>query len=141
MYSLSPVDLIQLGQQLVVFRDALFVFLTKTNHPLLIDDEDRPLGIALGSQAVISAAHCAVGIEIREHGKVNPSHLFGKRFMGKRRINAYAQHLSVPRFEFLALGLEAGQFPLSTAGKIQRIKGEDDILLPQKVPESDLFFS
>ena len=105
---LAPVDLVQLRQQLLVFRDALFIFLPETDYPLLIDDEDRPFGIPLWSQTVIHAAYGAVRIKIGEHGKVDASHLFSKRLVRKRRIHAYAQNLSVPRFEVLALGLEAG---------------------------------
>lgn len=57
--------------------------------------------------------------------------------MGKYRVNAYAQHLSVFSLEAFTIGFEVGQFLLSAAGKIKRIKGNDDIFFPDKILEPD----
>jgi len=63
-----------------------------------------------------------VGPKIGQHRKIDPAHLLGKGFMGERRVDAYAQDLSITGFEFLSVFFEAAEFPLSTAGKIERIK-------------------
>ncbi len=48
--------------------------------------------------------------------------------MGERRVDAYAQDLSITGFEFLSVFFEAAEFPLSTAGKIERVKCQDNVL-------------
>lgn len=53
--------------------------------------------------------------------------------MGKNRIDTYAQDLSVFSLEALAIGLEVFQLLLSAPGKIQGIKGQDDIFLAEKI--------
>jgi hypothetical protein len=58
--------------------------------------------------------------------------------MGKRRINAYAQDLSVSGLELLAVGFEVGQLLLSAAGKVQRVERQHDVLLAEIVLQADL---
>lgn len=48
--------------------------------------------------------------------------------MRERGVDANAQNLSISSLEFLATGFEVRQFLLSTAGKIERIKGQDNVL-------------
>ena len=45
--------------------------------------------------------------KVRQHGKIDTAHSFGKYFMRENRVNADAQHLSIPGFEFLAIFFEA----------------------------------
>ena len=131
--SLTLVDLVQLGKQFRILRNALVVLLGKPNHALLVDNEDGAFGISLWPQAVIHGADGAVRPKIRQHRKIDPAHLLGKRFVGKRRIDAYAQDLSITGFEFFAIPFEAAELPLSAAGKIERIKCQHDILLPHVI--------
>jgi len=78
-----------------------------------------------------------MGIEVREHREIDASHLLREGLVGKNRVNAHAQDLSVFGLEALAIGLEVRKLLLSAAGKIQGIKGEDHILFSGIIFESD----
>ena len=138
---LSLVDLIQLGEQLRIFRNALIVLFGKTNDSILVDNKNSALGKSLLPQAVVHRAYGAVRIKIGEHGKVDAAHFFRKRLVRKRRINTDAQHLSISSLEFLSVFFEVRQFLLSATGKIQRVESEDNVLLPCKILERDILFS
>jgi hypothetical protein len=69
-----------------------------------------------------------MGPEIGQHRKINSTHFFRERFVRERRINAYAQDLSVSGLELFPLLFEVGEFLLSAAGEIERVKTEDNVL-------------
>ena len=70
-----------------------------------------------------------MGPEVRKHREIDAAHLFSKGFVRERRIDAYAQYLSISGFEFFSILFEAAELALSAAGEIERIKGQDNILL------------
>jgi hypothetical protein len=55
----------------------------------------------------------------------------------ERRVDAYAQDLSIFGLELRPIGLEVGQLLLSAAGEIQGVKTENDILLAEKILQPD----
>jgi hypothetical protein len=61
--------------------------------------------------------------------------------VGKWRVNTDAQDLSIARLEFLSIFLEAAQFPLSTARKIEWIKSQDNILLAAVIVQRDILLA
>lgn len=101
------IDLVQFRQQVWIFRNSLVVLLGESNHALLVDNEHRALGHALCSQTIVLRANCAMGPKIRQHGEVDPAHLFRKSFVRKRRIHTDAQHLSIAGLEFFSIPFEA----------------------------------
>jgi hypothetical protein len=48
-----PVELVELRQELAIFRDAFIVFFREANHPLLIDDENGALRHPLRPETII----------------------------------------------------------------------------------------
>lgn len=127
---LALVNLIQLGKQLGILRDPFIVFFGKPDHALLVDNEYRPLWHTLRPQTIILHANCAVRPKVREHRKPDSTHLFGKGFVRKRRVHAYAQNLSISGFEFFAILFEAAELALSAAGEVERIESQYNILFP-----------
>jgi hypothetical protein len=123
------VDVIQLREQLRILRNPFIVFFGEPDYALPVDDEYRPLGKPLRSQAIILRANRAVRPKVREHRKSNSTHLLGKGFVRERRVHAYAQNLSISGFEFLAILFEAAELSLSATGKVERIERQYDILL------------
>ena len=100
------IDLVELGKQLRVLRNSLVVFFGELNRSLFVDDKDSPLRHPLRPQTIILGADSAVRPKVGQHGKIDAAHLLGKSFVGKRRVNAYAQHLSVSGLEFFAVLFE-----------------------------------
>ena len=129
-YSLN---FVQLRQQFFVIGNSFLVLFAIANHALFIDDENRPLGEPFGPETVVQGTDRPVRIEICEHGEVDPAHLLGKSLVRKNRVNAYAQHLSVPGLEVFAVGLEVRQLLLSAAGEVQGIESQHHILLAHEI--------
>jgi hypothetical protein len=95
----------------------------------------------LGPQAIIQLADRAMRPEIRQHRKIDATHLFSKSFMGKWRVNANAQHLSISSLEFFSILFEAAQLPLSASRKIEWIKRQDHVLLPAVVVQRNILLA
>jgi hypothetical protein len=61
--------------------------------------------------------------------------------MRERRVDANAQNLSISSLEFLAIGFEVRKLLLSTAGKIERIKGQDNVLFSPVVLQGNILLA
>jgi len=79
--------------------------------------------------------------EIRKHREIDSTHLFGKGFVRKRRVNAYAQDLSIAGLEFFSIFFEAAQFPLSASRKIEWIKRQDNVLLAAVIAQGNILLA
>jgi hypothetical protein len=65
------------------------------------------------------------------------SFFLGEVGVGSKAINAYAYDLCICGFEFGDISLIRLQFPGSTRGEGQDIKGQDDVLLSTKIAQLD----
>ena len=61
--------------------------------------------------------------------------------MRERRVDANAQNLSISSLEFLAIGFEVRKLLLSTAGKIKRIKDQDNVLFSPVVLQGNILLA
>jgi hypothetical protein len=61
--------------------------------------------------------------------------------MRERRVDANAQNLSISSLEFLAIGFEVRKLLLSTAGKIERIKDQDNVLFSPVVLQGNILLA
>lgn len=59
-----PLKSIELGQQVLVLRNATLVELRETDYPLFINNEDSPLWNAVRAERVIHFANFPMGEEI-----------------------------------------------------------------------------
>jgi hypothetical protein len=107
IFYLLLLDLVELGKQFRVLWNSLVVLSGKLNCPLFVNNEDRPLRHPLRPQTIILSADRPMRPEIREHREVDATHSFGKYFVRKNGIYAYAQNLSVTGFEVLSVFFEA----------------------------------
>jgi hypothetical protein len=111
-------------------------FLDVANDPLLIHDESEPPSeVALRIPNSVFLADLAH--EVAQKRKLHPE-VFGVTTIGGRAINTDAQYLGAGLFEFGDIILIRLQFLRSTTRECQDVEGQDHILLPLEITQSDL---
>lgn len=100
-----------------------------TDPSRFIDEDDGPLGHALGPEDTVRLGHGAVWKEITEKRKREAAERLRPRCRSVRVVDRYAQNLSIVRFETSEILLVRAQLAGSNLRKCKRIERQDDVLL------------
>src|SRR5438552_825503 len=106
--------------------------------PLLIDDEERPLGVPFRAIDPVPARHLALGLEIREEVVRDPAEALRPRGVAGNRVDRNTQHVGIRPLEAAEVRLVRGHLDRSNGGPGERVEGDEYVLLAAEVREPDL---
>src|SRR5438128_6730021 len=106
--------------------------------PLLIDDEERPLGVPFRAIDPVPARHLALGLEIREEVVRDPAEALRPRGVAGNRVDRNTQHVGIRPLEAAEVRLVRGHLDRSNGGPGERVEGDEHVLLPAEIREPDL---
>src|SRR5437879_196127 len=106
--------------------------------PLLIDDEERPFGVAFRTVGSVSARHLTLGLEVRQEIVGYPAEALRPRGVARHRVDRNTHHVGIRPLEAAHFRLVGGHLDRSDRGPGERVEGDEHVLLPAEVRESDL---
>src|SRR2546427_8444221 len=98
--------------------------------PLLIDDEERPFGVAFRTVGSVSARHLTLGLEVRQEIVGYPAEALRPRGVARHRVDRNTQHVGIRPLEAAQFRLVGGHLDRSDRGPCERVEGDEHLLLP-----------
>lgn len=126
------IDLPQGFAQLFVIRLVVdIVDIDIADDACLIDDEERPFGLAIGTQYAVLIRNRAMRPEIAEERKTDASQAFGPGLQTGDMVNADAQNLGIQSRELGFLSLVRRDLSASNGGERQGKECDDHVSAAQ----------
>src|SRR5437763_491735 len=105
---------------------------------LLIDDEERPLGVAFRAVNPVAARDLALRLEVREEVVRDATEALRPRGIAGNRVDRNTQHVGIRPLEAAEVRLVGGHLDRSDGGPGERVEGDAHVLLPAEIREPDL---